>query len=109
MPTAYTGHSFDFDVSPREVTHALIRKDRLSIDWLEESDRGSIKATSADGEVYTGTFGYPTPSSDSHVELRLYRGANGDRLLFGSWRYTDGSGRGQWLFRLDSQSESHKG
>lgn len=100
MATKFTGHSFDFDVSPLEVTDALIEKNHISIDWIEEGERGHLEATSEDGEVYTGTYGYPQPDPYYHVELRLYSAASGDRLLFGRWRWADESARGCWLFRL---------
>jgi hypothetical protein len=96
----YIGHSFDFDVSPLEVTSAEILKVRISVDWLEDGERGHLEATSADDMVYRGNYGYTKPNPDYHFELRLYRATNGDPLLFGRWWRTDEPEGGSWLFRL---------
>jgi hypothetical protein len=104
MTTKYTGHSFDFEASSMQVTGAVIRKDRISVDWIEEGAPGHLEATSEDGEVYRGTYGYPRPDPYYHAELRLYRAADGGRLLFGRWWWADESGSGYWLFRLSPES-----
>jgi hypothetical protein len=105
MATKYTGHSFDFDVSPLEVTEAVIQKNRISIDWIEEGKPGHLEATSDDGMVFRGNYGYTRPNPDYHFELRLYRAANGDPLLFGRWWRTDEPEGGCWLFRLSPDSK----
>ncbi len=105
MATAYTGHSFDFDVSPMPVTGGVVTTGRISIDWTEEGKSGHLDATSADGVTFSGNFGYPRPESRYHAELQLYRAANGERLLFGRWWRTDEPEGAYWLFQLSPESE----
>jgi len=101
MATRYTGHSFDFEVSPSEVTVAVIQKDRISIDFIEDGETGHLEATyDAADSLYRGNYGYPRPDTNYRAELRLYIATNGDGLLFGRWWWADGTATGYWLFRL---------
>lgn len=104
MATKFTGESFDFDVSPLQVTGAIIQKDRISVDWVEDGEPGHLEASSDNDGIYRGNYGYTRPNPDYHFELRLYLAANGDRLLFGRWWRTDKPEGGSWLFRLSPAS-----
>jgi hypothetical protein len=107
MKASFTGHSFDFQVSPEQVIRAVIRQDHISIEFSEDSDRGHLEAAfdSSDG-VYRGTYGYRRPNPDYRAELRLYRAANGDVVLFGKWqRFDNEPEEGYWLFRLSPDAK----
>jgi hypothetical protein len=102
MGKSYTGHSFDFqeaDAGALDVTHAELTKKEIKLEWVEDGEAGYLTATSDDGVLYRGNFGYPRPEPFYTAEFRLYRAANGDVLLFGRWRWTSGE-NGLWLFRL---------
>ena len=103
MPATLSGFLFELDsVDPFEITSAIIKKDHASIDWNDGRDRGHLEARSDDGELYTGTYGYPRLDPLCHTILRLYRAKNGDQLLFGSWQQEDKGivKKGYWAFRL---------
>ena len=107
MTQKYIGHSFSFDEEPLEVTDAIIRKDRISVDFIEDGEPGHLEATFDVAEgVYRGNFGYPRPDHHYHAELRLYRAANGDCLLFGRYWWTSEPGGGLWLFHLSPETRA---
>jgi hypothetical protein len=100
MPT-YTGTSLDIEDSSLEVTKAILTNNHLSLEWTEGSYTGGLRADSADGNLYEGTFTYHGwPDEVFHARLGRYRGANGVILLFGDWWEEGDTERTGWLIQL---------
>ena len=101
MTKSYAGEMTEFtDEVKRVVTRAIITKQRIAVDWLEEGVQGGIVTTSEDGVTYRGHYGYPRPEERYHGDFRVYKGANDEILLLGEWWRTDTPDGGMWLFRL---------
>ncbi len=82
------------------VTDVVITDTTLSVDWLENGYAGHLSATSSDGVVYTGHYGFPRPEARFHIKLERFVSAAGEVLLFGTWWRTDSPDGGVWVFRL---------
>jgi hypothetical protein len=48
----------------------------------------NYEALSDDGYIYKGAYNSGHPDPDRHVELRLYKAANGNAVLIGKHKFT---------------------
>ena len=70
----------------------------VSLD-VEEGDRVTVTAVSADGNCYEGDYRYREgSSSNGEVAFDRYRGPGGEVFL-GEWHEAGGP-RGQWIIRI---------
>lgn len=107
MSKAWRGSMFLIDDSPHEVTRAIITDARISLDWIEDGDRGGLTVTSSDGLLYKGTVTYPGwPDHVYHTSLGKYTAANGVIILFGRWQRSGDSEQGTWAFQLPPDSST---
>lgn len=88
------------------VTDAVLHDNRLSVDWLDDVGTGHLEATSTDGVLFRGNFGYrdndgySTPNLFRHVEFTLARTATGELIFLGRWWNTEKGSEGEWVIRL---------
>jgi hypothetical protein len=87
------------DIDACTITDAVITKERLLLDWVQEGDPAHLDAVSADGSTYCGNFGFPSPEATLQMELHFFRGKRG-AILYGIWRDTSTGEKGNYLFLL---------
>ncbi len=92
------GEEFESDAE------AVLEKNRISVDWHEDDERGHLEATSTDGVSFRGEYGYSRPQSSRHFELKKYS-AGMEVLLFGRWWNEEDGNEGRWLFVLNPNQE----
>jgi hypothetical protein len=100
----YSGQSFNCQEGGSRITDAIITETRMAIDWVEDGYPASLVATSDNGLLYRGTYGYPTPEERYRIEFRLFKDQTGEVLLFGRWWRTDTANGGLWLLQLSAMA-----
>jgi hypothetical protein len=96
----YTGQSYECEPTYL-VTDSVLTDNRISLDWDENGVVGHLEATSADGQTFAGTFGYPQLDPSSRVTFTRYRSKEGAVVLIGHWTYLGGAEEGDWVIRLE--------
>lgn len=104
----FSGKSFECDFDSErecEVDVAILTEESLDMTFAYKSERFHLKATSADGCTYAGTWSYARayesePATLGEVRLARYRAKDKSELLCGTFRsYEDGSD-GRWIIEL---------
>ena len=82
------------------VSDAVITDQKLSADWDEAGECGHLEATSTDGIMFTGHYGYPSLDLRRSTLLKRYRSADGDTLFIGPWQNANNGREGTWFIVL---------
>jgi len=100
--------SYDCEEDYR-ITSIIVTPTRVSLDFDDDGARGHAIATSSDGFVYTGYWGYPSFADQRHlgrVRLQRFISNTGQQILFGSWEDEQSGKKGDWLIKIVEQFES---
>jgi hypothetical protein len=85
------------------VTHAILTQTKLSLDWIEQDDKGHLEATSSnndDDDIFEGNYSYTRTPGVGRTLLRLHH--SGTRLLlFGTWDWPPTEEDGTWVIVLE--------
>lgn len=95
------GVGFDFDEPAYDLTDVVLSKNTFCCNYAEKGYSYRIEATSKDGLVYRGNWGYPDLSGVLTLELRRFDSADKEILLLGQWVNGEDNLVGAWLFRLN--------
>ncbi len=83
------------------VTEAIISERRISLDYIESGVAAHLEATSSNGKLFKGSWGYTQVELGRYdTELALYKAADGEILLLGKWWNHDEGTTGDWLIHL---------
>jgi hypothetical protein len=90
---------------PLPCATAFLTPNKLSLEYFDgDGTRIGVVATSIDGVVYSGHWGYPLLDSLQPVELKLFKSENDSEvLLFGTWvnrGISENYKEGLFMFRL---------
>jgi hypothetical protein len=83
-----------------KVTGVVCADSRVSVDWIENGSMGNLEATTTDGSMYTGQYGYGGLDDYRRVQFTRFESVNGELLFVGRWWNTVDGGGGDWAFRL---------
>lgn len=91
------GHLYECGatIDGHKVTEAVISRQRIVIDWIENGLAFHMVARSDDGGItYKGTFGWPHLDAGNQMTLKLYKCADKSCLLHGNWYMSEGGEEG---------------
>ncbi|QDU38202.1 hypothetical protein Mal4_25270 [Maioricimonas rarisocia] len=91
------------------ITSIIVTPTRVSLDFDDEGAHGHAIATSSDGFVYTGYWGYPAFADQRQmgpVRLQRFISNAGQQILFGSWVDEESGEQGDWLIKILEEFEN---
>jgi hypothetical protein len=94
----YVGHTYRSEQRFR-VKEAVATAARISVDFDEDGLPGHLEASSTDGQLYVGNYGYPQLDTANRTQLKLFKAKDGTLLLLGPWKDRDGT-EGEWFILL---------